>query len=753
MHLRFLLPAAAVGCLVLLPGCARETLETPAAAPPVPVFQGPQELRGTIGSFARLQGGAPQLVSGYGLVVNLDNTGSAVVPEFLRGWLANEMRKRGVGSGEIAARNPELAAVTPQRLMLSTQTATVKVSGLIPPGATPGTPFDLFLEALPEDTDTTSLAGGQLWQTSLGVSGANRRLAFTTPLAIGQGPVYLGPETDGQAEPAFGSGSEDRPESPAGESPAAGAVISPVSASVPAPAAAAAAEGGRLAVIVGGGRATQARRLELVLHSPSWPNARRIADTINERYRAGGSRRVGAVRPTANAVSNAVIELNVPERFASNPEALLALIENTYPYPVERADTVDVMMDLLRRPEPGADLLRRVPLVCRALGPNALPALRLHYDDAHPRVRKAALDTGSWLADDNAVPGLLAMAAESDPAERRLAAEALSRLPDNLRATEGLRQLIDDDDESVRLAAYQAAAASGSPLIERLAVEDLDGLKFIIERVPSDKPLVLAVPQGIPRLVLFGLQSGFRPPVFDTDPRASLLIRTPTDFAQALNGLRDGDTAFLPAVARTSSRTGPSGPAAEALDATGGIVSLALGNGEAAAAFEELLPVANGGASGRPVTLRCRVVNADLEIFELLGVEPGLSSMPLSVFHRPDDGEPRIERVQPSVAALTWYLAHRPSMQSPQEGLNLSFSRSINVLDRLARGGFLEAPMRLLPNEIASEIAEAEREFEASRAGRELTSGSLPSGRLDTAGAPEADGAFDDAGALSPEAN
>ncbi|BAM04041.1 flagellar basal body P-ring protein FlgI [Phycisphaera mikurensis] len=687
MPLRLSLPAAtaaaALCSLVLLPGCQRERLEATAAAPPAPVFQGPRELRGTIGSYARLQGGAPLLVSGYGLVVNLDRTGSGVVPEFLRDWLSNEMRKRGVGSRQLAARNPELAAVTPQRLMYSEQTAVVRISGFIPAGATPGTPFDLLLEALPEDTDTTSLAGGQLWRTGLGVDGANRRLRFSTPLAAGAGPVYLGPEAAATPD----------------------------------------ASGGRRAVIVGGGRATEPRRLELILNQSSWVNARRIADTINERYRAGASSRPGSVRPTANAVSDSVIQISVPERFVGNAEALLALIENTYPYPVDRADKVDEMMALLAQPAPPEDVLRRAPLVCRALGPNAIPALRAHYAAGPLRVRQAALDSGAWLGDHEAVGPLASLAASGDPATRRAAAASLALLPDDLRATEALAGLLDDADDGVRIAAYEAVAG-GSALVERTAVENLDGVKFLIDRVPAERPLVLAIPRGVPRLVIFGPQTGFTPPVFDADPAGALLIRTPTSFAQAMSGLRDGDTAFLPAVGRTQVRDGAEGPVAEALDAEGAILSVELGG--AAEAFASALPL-GGSAGGVPATLRCRVEDAGRGTVSLLGLEPGLGSMPLSIFYRGPGGEgATTERVAPTVAALAFFLAHRPTMGTPQEGLDLSYGRTVSVLERLARGGSMPSPMRLLDNPLAARVAEAEAAEEASRAGRQLSGATLP---------------------------
>ncbi|MCC6581796.1 MAG: hypothetical protein IT440_15295, partial [Phycisphaeraceae bacterium] len=71
----------AMGLAVAWFGCeARQ----PPPAPPGPAFTGPAYLQGTVGSMTKLRGYEPLLVSGYGLVVDLQGTGSADVPDFLR---------------------------------------------------------------------------------------------------------------------------------------------------------------------------------------------------------------------------------------------------------------------------------------------------------------------------------------------------------------------------------------------------------------------------------------------------------------------------------------------------------------------------------------------------------------------------------------------------------------------------------------------------------------------------------------------
>ena len=185
-----LLLLSAVVCVLLAGGCEREVV-TPRPEGPAAIYSGPAFLRGTVGSMTRLRGSQPQLVSGYGLVVNLRGTGSSDVPAFLRVWMINEMRKKGVG-------NPRYGheGVSPEAMLASSDTAVVLVQGLVPPGAVKGTRFDVLVTALPQ-TQTTDLESGRLWTAELAVGGSDQSLLYRHKAAKGSGALFVNAGTGG----------------------------------------------------------------------------------------------------------------------------------------------------------------------------------------------------------------------------------------------------------------------------------------------------------------------------------------------------------------------------------------------------------------------------------------------------------------------------------------------------------------------------------------------------------------------------
>ncbi|XHC24394.1 MAG: hypothetical protein ACFHWZ_11600 [Phycisphaerales bacterium] len=78
-----------------------KTPQRPASTVQVPVVVRDTQsiLRGTVGSEVTIRGTEGTIVSGYGLVVGLDGTGSGTVPIGVRSVLEDEMRKYGVGTG------------------------------------------------------------------------------------------------------------------------------------------------------------------------------------------------------------------------------------------------------------------------------------------------------------------------------------------------------------------------------------------------------------------------------------------------------------------------------------------------------------------------------------------------------------------------------------------------------------------------------------------------------------------------------
>lgn len=481
-------PRIAVGALlaamvaVLLAGGCTFREDAPPEQDPGPTYTGPVYLRGTVGSLARVRGFQPLPVAGYGLVVNLRGTGSSEVPAALRQYMLNHLRRIGVGQSDSPLPN-----TPPEQVLNSPNTAVVLVQGLIPPGASRNGRFDLLVRAA--DTQTTSLAGGSLWPVDLSIGGQNPGVD-TRLLAMGEGPIYLDPFAN-RAEDDQGDTAGDELDDDLGGD--LGGDLGADLGGDPA-----AREGfARQGVVLAGGRALTNRNLELILNQASYRRSRLIEQRINERYPAAPN----DPRPTADAVSDSRIRINIPQRWENQPGELLRLIEHLYldrspgfvPYQARTLANV-----LRQRP----DEVERITLAWRSLGPNAVPELRDLYNEPTLVLRLAALRAGAFLADERAGIVLSEMADHPDPLVRGQVARSLLHLPRSLRGSRTLARLLDDENTDVRLAAYEAMAAINDPMIDRVPVGN-QRLKFVLDRIPSEKPLIYVTHERRPRLAVF----------------------------------------------------------------------------------------------------------------------------------------------------------------------------------------------------------------------------------------------------------
>lgn len=438
----------------------------PRPAPPPPTYTGPAYLHGSVGSMTRLLGDQPLIVGGYGLVVNLNATGSSEVPAYLRQWLINEMRKKGVGSASVGG-----GTLSPEQMLASHHTTVVAVQGLVPPGATNGMRFDVWVTCLPQ-TQTTSLEGGRLWSTDLSIGGTSPSMRFSRKLAVAAGPTYinpLGPDTPDEGQLTLK----------------------------------------RQAVVLSGGVVTTSRPLDLVLNQPSWQRSRLIADRINERFPKAPSDRYH----TAVATDDSRIRLHVPARYAGRSQQLLELMAHLF---VQRAPGFEQA-----KAQQLADLLTAQPryasnvaLAWVAMGRTVLPVMRQLYEHPHQDVRLTALEAGARLKDEAVTDPLGRLAQLDAPPVRRRVAKTLSHLPQSLRAARILHTLLDDEDRLVRIEAYESLAAINDPLIIRTAIDgpDPQTFKFVLDLIPAQKPLIYVAQSRWPRLVIFDPALGFRSP-------------------------------------------------------------------------------------------------------------------------------------------------------------------------------------------------------------------------------------------------
>lgn len=450
-----------VGILLTLQACGpKEEYEPPTLVEPAPTYTGPEQLHGSIGSLTSIAGYAPRLVSGFGLVVNLNGTGSSDVPPALRGWLLNELARRGFGQESVGAGD-----LTPEEVLASDRTAIVAVQGIIPPAAVKQTTFDLVVHALPQTT-TTSLQGGILYTTELRPGGINLNQPRARHIALGRGPTFVNPF--------------------AGEAPTL-------------------EQGGdtlqRRARVLGGGVVVNDMPITLNLNNPSYAQSRLIADRINAVFTKGPR----DPAPMAEPFNDRLIRLNVLHRFRNNPDQMILLLSHIFLNPTEayamrKAQELERM---LRQPDQ-AEFAPRVATAWQVMGKTMLPYLRNLYEDPNMTVRLSALQAGSRLDDVRTIEPLYALASGAD-AELRdratdLLGEMLAESPNNPQLREMLRNLLSSPDAIVRMSAFHALKGIDQQAITyRWFPEKMD-----LAIVESDQPMIYVTRSGKPMIVIFG---------------------------------------------------------------------------------------------------------------------------------------------------------------------------------------------------------------------------------------------------------
>jgi len=473
--------------LTFAAGCGPKKVDQPPPTPPQPAFAGPEFLHGTVSSLCTIRGYQPQFVSGFGLVVNLRGTGSGEVPSALRQWMLNEMRKMGVGK----LGSGPLENVNPAAMLDSDRTAVVSVQGVIPPGATGGTTFDVLVSALPQ-SQTTSLKHGQLWTTNLSPGVADPARRFVRSVAKANGPVYIDPIDEAQA-----TGDEIF-------------------------------EHHRQAVVLAGGTVSQDRRLQLVLRQPNWARSALIADRINTRFRAG----LTDASDTAEAQDDTVIRLNVPDRYHGDTERFLSLVSYLFiqeqpGFARSKAEQLGTVLEAEPR------YAESVAKAWQGLGKTVLPVVRRYYDPEQLEVSLAALEAGVRMEDERAAVHLEQLALHDDASVRRRAGELLVHLPRSLRGARALADLIDDPDQSVRIAAYESLVGISDPLINRVVFADppVNGavtksrFKFALDLIPAEKSLVYITHHPLPRIAIFSPNTTFQFPALIRLWDNSLMVR------------------------------------------------------------------------------------------------------------------------------------------------------------------------------------------------------------------------------------
>ena len=407
-------------------------------------------MRGTIASETVVEGLSPVIVRGYGLVVGLKETGGRLMPAEVRAAMTQELARRGVGN---PATSPE--GWTPEKVLDSPDTAVVLVEGVIPPGATKDTKFDIRVSALP-GTDVTSLEGGRLYTCDLRPGPLLVGSRQARILAEAKGNLFINPFVEPGAT----------------RSDAVNRLV------------------GR---ILDGGRVTQDITLKLKLATSSHTRARTIQGAINSSF----PREPKQKNDTARGENADSIDLSVPPSYEGRTEDFIQIVRHL---PMEvtatEATALAVRNALIANPGAAKAAMWRF----RALGKRALPIIQDLYTYGEEDPRMAALQAGAALDDALVVSPLLQMAGSGSVENRLKAIELLGEMGFNPDIDLGLRPLLDDKDVDVRLAAYEALVEREDPTI---AMMDING-KFDVALVPSNEPMVYVAQSGRPIIAVFG---------------------------------------------------------------------------------------------------------------------------------------------------------------------------------------------------------------------------------------------------------
>jgi len=452
-------------------GCTKglEARTKPAAAhPEEPAV--PAHISGTIAEYAMLVGGTDLAVQGYGLVAGLGTNGSREVPAYLKDYFSQLFRK----SGALSARSGE-GGLSSRVILGDPDTAVVDVYGVIPPGAPSGTRFDVFVTAAAE-TQTRSLDGGVLLMQAemyLAVpeSMVGRR---SRVLAEAEGTVLVNPFLDPD-------NTDDLPKLRQGR-------------------------------IVGGGRSLGPRPIRLQLFRGDYQLCGLIQRRINERF---GPRRV------AVAKDDSTIDVSVPQQYGEDYEQFLRLLMHL---PVRQAvgNWENKAREIAEAMESSAANHEELSLVWEAIGKQVVPTVRKFYGSASPSAAFYAARTGMRLGDADAVPVVVDFARKDGSSLQLVAIEELGRHSRTAKAVAALRELLDSDNQLVRIAAYESLVKVGDAArITRVPVKD----QFDLDVVQCTGQPVIYVSQSLQqRIVLFGGDIPVHRPVFFKAPEEVVVI-------------------------------------------------------------------------------------------------------------------------------------------------------------------------------------------------------------------------------------
>lgn len=451
----------------------------PPRYPTLPLREVPAYLKDTILEKTDLADTGPFVVSGYGLVANLDNTGGGPYPTAVRSYMVKEMVRHGFGLKS----NDQFAKVRPEEALDSKRFAIVEVRGFIPAGARRDQTFDIVVNTLPS-SDAISLARGTLYQTDLHQLG----LRETSPggsvnvYSRAQGPVFVNPAYALNDKADLTSG---------------GAKLSL-----------------RNGVILAGGRCMIDRPIRLQLRQPQRSTARQMEQRINTFFQNDADMprtNEVAAYTVAMAQDEGIVHVYVPKKYQGDWEHFVGIVQHLYRNGSSEFSARQARVLADEAVKPGA-LLKDISFAWEGLGPPALPFIVPLMDTTkyEPDVTFAATRAAAFIGEPSAAEALLAMAKKPSHPFQLAAAQTLGAMPNTPGINRMLRELLDSPQTTVRVEAYKTLARNKDTIVYSKVVNE----QFILDIVPSDgPPLIYATRGGLPRIALFGNRMSLTLPI------------------------------------------------------------------------------------------------------------------------------------------------------------------------------------------------------------------------------------------------
>jgi hypothetical protein len=472
----------APACLLALVGCLGMDKQT--ARPQAGDEPAKPDGVATVGSRTEIANVEPVQISGVGLVINLPGTGSNAPPGDFRVEMERILRAKKFNAKELLD--------DPNRT-----TSLVLVTALIPAGAKERDPITVQV-SLPPNSKTTSLKGGYLAVSELSTfetSDNVRRSLETAGLATAprqasnglikgdlwarcEGPLVVGKTGNATADGPASDGPDHK-----------------------------------VAQVWDGGLLLKSRPYFFLLSGQDQRPvvSMQIANRINEVFQpvTVGSKPIAEAKPVK---PGSVVLVTVPPAYRHNHYRFLLVSRQV---PIETGPDVTGLRKRLETEllDPKTAITAAVKL--EAIGPDAVPSLKLGLQSESPWVKFAAAESLAYLGRTDGAE-MLGTIAERHAGLRYHALKALAALDDAV-STQKLQELMAHPDSQLRYGAF-AALRIADPQNDAVRGERVKDTPYHLHRVALNSPgLIHLSTANRAEIVVFGdgakLTNGFTLPI------------------------------------------------------------------------------------------------------------------------------------------------------------------------------------------------------------------------------------------------